>query len=144
MTQPLAKNITGSLIDGPSITLQLNWPNRSITRVRYLTQWCGATHFDSKDGYKLMQRLSKLSTALYRTTLTRMSIFCITLGSRGFFSCCLQWKLSSEAAIVRSVTPLNFHRKQQEKKNPLAPRVIPHTLTTQKSNQLTIERYQLS
>ena len=44
----------------------------------------------------------------------------------GFFSCCLRWKLSGEAANVTSVTiaasPLNLHRKQQLR-NPLAPRV---------------------
>lgn len=52
----LANNITdslipGSLIDGRPIALQLNWPNRSITRVKYLTQWCDTTHIDSEDDY---------------------------------------------------------------------------------------------
>ena len=52
----LANNITdslipGSLIDGRPIALQLNWPNRSITRVKYLTQRCDTTHIDSEDDY---------------------------------------------------------------------------------------------
>ena len=43
---------------------------------------------------------------------------------RVFFPCCLRQKLSGEAAIVMiTALSLNFCRKQQGKKNPLAPRV---------------------
>ena len=44
-------------------------------------------------------------------------MFRVTLGARGFFSCCLRQKLSDKAVIITiAASPLNFCRKQLGKK----------------------------
>ena len=101
------------------------------------------------------KKMLKCLKASVKAKLQAHFAYLSTLGARGFFPCCLRWKLSGQAAIVTSGKKKRLawawawragffpaRRKQQEKKNPLAPRVLfiklriinSHTMTYNKIN----------